>query len=85
MTHLHIENYADPIDRASSLEMVSTADAIRKVQLRNVQKQLPGADGMYPSPFCTECADEIPLGRLKVAANNILCVICATAAERWKR
>lgn len=85
MTQEQSENYADPLDRASELEMISTADAIRKVQLRNVQKQVPGPDGMYPSPFCIECNDEIPLGRLKVAANNILCVICATAAERWKR
>lgn len=85
MTHIVIENYADPLDRASELEMVATADAIRTVQLRNVQKQSPGADGLYPSPDCTECGDEIPLGRLRVAANNILCIRCATAAERWKR
>ncbi len=85
MTHLQHENFADPLDRASELEMISTADAIRNVQLRNVQKQTPGPDGLYPSPDCFECGDEIPLGRLKAAANNILCIHCATAAERWKR
>jgi RNA polymerase-binding transcription factor DksA len=85
MTHLVIENYPDPIDRASELELISTADAIRTVQLKNVQKQVPGPDGLYPSPDCYECGDEIPLGRLQVAANNILCIVCATAAERWKR
>lgn len=83
--HMHTENYADPLDRASELEMVSTADAIRTVQLKNVQKQLPGPDGLYPSPDCIECGDTIPLGRLKVAANNVLCIVCATASERWKR
>lgn len=85
MTHVQNENYADPLDRASDLAMVATADAIRTIQLRNVQKQKPGADGLYPSPDCLECGDEIPLGRLQIASNNILCVICATAAERWKR
>ena len=85
MTHIRQENYADQLDRASELELISTADAIRTVQLRNVQKQLPGPDGLYPSTACTECDDEIPLGRLKAASNNTLCVICATAAERWRR
>jgi RNA polymerase-binding transcription factor DksA len=85
MTHIQTENYADPLDRASELELISTADAIRSVQLRNVQKQLPGPDGLYPSPFCIECDDEIPLGRLQHAANNILCILCATAAERMAR
>lgn len=85
MTQEQSENFADPLDRASELEMISTADAIRAVQRRNEQKQKPGPDGMYPSPNCIECDDEIPLGRLQVAANNVLCVICATAAERWKR
>lgn len=82
MTHIRTENFADQLDRASELELISTADAIRNVQLRNVQKQLPGSDGLYPSPFCFECDDEIPLGRLKVAANNVLCLVCATAVEK---
>jgi RNA polymerase-binding transcription factor DksA len=85
MTESTHEHFPDPIDRASQLEMVARDDALREAQKRNVQKQLPGADGLYPSPFCVECDDEIPLGRLKVAANNILCIVCATAAERWKR
>ena len=85
MTHVVNTNYPDPIDRASELEMIRTEDAIRQVQLRNVQKQLPGPDGLYPSPDCLECGDEIPLGRLKVASNNILCIFCATKAERLGR
>ena len=79
------ENFPDPSDRASELEDISRGDAIRAVQLRNAQKQLPGPDGMYPSPDCIECGDTIPLGRLKVAANNILCIHCATASERLTR
>lgn len=82
MTYVVNTNYPDPIDRASELEMIRTEDAIRQVQLRNVQKQLPGPDGMYPSPDCLECGDEIPLGRLKAASNNILCLICAAAVEK---
>ncbi len=85
MTHIQHENFADPIDRASELEMISTADAIRVVQLRNVQQQLVGPDGQYPSPDCAQCGDEIPLGRLQIAANNTLCIVCASAAERWRR
>lgn len=82
MTQLQHENFADQLDRASEQEMIATADAIRTVQLRNVQKQKPGADGLYPSPFCIECEDEIPLGRLTHATNNVLCIVCATASER---
>lgn len=85
MTHLQHENFADQLDRASELELIATADAIRNVQLRNVQRQLPGSDGLYPSPDCIECGNEIPLGRLMAAANNILCIHCATAAERQTR
>lgn len=85
MTHTESVKHPDPHDQASELEMIRTEDAIRQVQKLNEQKQKPGPDGLYPSPFCIECDDEIPLGRLRVAANNILCVICASAAERWKR
>lgn len=85
MTHIVTENYSDPLDRASELELISTADAIRRVQLRNVQKQVPRADGSYPDPDCIKCENPIPLGRLQVATNNTLCIICATAAERWNK
>jgi len=83
--HVVIENFADPLDRASKLEMDARDDALRDVRMKNKQKQVPGPDGLYPSPDCLECGEPIPLGRLKVAANNILCITCATAAERWKR
>lgn len=85
MTHIQHENFADQLDRASELELISTADAIRTVQLRTVQKQLPGPDGLYPSPDCIECFNVIPLGRLMHAANNLLCIHCATAAEKLAR
>lgn len=84
MTHFVKENLPDPIDRASELEMTNTEDAIKAVRSRNRQKQVP-IDGVYPDPNCIQCDDEIPIGRLKAAANNNLCIICATAAERWRR
>lgn len=85
MTQEQSENYADPLDRASELALISTDDAIRAVQRLNQQKQLPGPDGLYPEPDCIECGEDIGIGRLTHAANNILCIHCATAAERWKR
>lgn len=85
MKRVILENHPDAHDRASELELATTADAIYRTQKLAVQKQLPGPDGLYPSPDCLECGNEIPLGRLKVAANNILCVFCATAAERMRR
>ena len=71
--------------RASSLQLATTENAIRVVQARNVKKQTPGADGEYPEPDCIECGNEIGIGRLRVAANNVMCIHCATIAERWRR
>jgi RNA polymerase-binding transcription factor DksA len=85
MTDSTHEHHPDPIDRASALELATTEDAIRVVQARNVQKQKPGADGEYPEPDCIECGNEIGIGRLRVAANNVMCIHCATIAERWRR
>lgn len=86
MTQREHEHHPDPIDRASDLELATTENAIRVVQARNVQKQNPGADGEYPEPDCIECGNEIGIGRLRVAANNVMCLFCASIAEkRWRR
>ncbi len=85
MTDSTHEHLPDPIDRASALELATTEDAIRVVQACNVQKQKPGADSEYPEPDCIECGNEIGIGRLRVAANNVMCIHCATIAERWRR
>lgn len=85
MTHPTHEHHPDPIDRASDLEMANTADAIRAVQLRNEQKQKPLPDGTYAEPDCIECGNEIGIGRLRIASNNVMCIHCATAAEKWRR
>lgn len=82
MTQEQSENYADPIDRASELEMISTADSIRQVQLRMEQKQKPGVNGVYASNECEVCGDKIPDERLRIASNNVCCTICASAMER---
>ena len=82
MTYQQTENFADPIDRASELEMISTADSIRQVQLRMEQKQKPDAHGVYESNECEGCGDTIPAERLRLASNNVCCTICAAAAER---
>lgn len=82
MTHVQVENYADPIDRASELEMVSTEDAIRAVQRRNEQKQKPDANGVYAITDCDECGDAIPAERLRIASNNVCCTICAGRMEK---
>lgn len=80
-SHIVSEKHPDPCDQASELELQRTADAIRTVQRLNKQQQVPGADGEYPAPDCKECGEEIGLGRLKVAAKNLLCIHCAAAAE----
>lgn len=82
MTHLTQENYADPLDRASELEMISTADAIREVQKRMEQKQKPDFEGRYAITECESCGDDIPEERLRIASNNLCCTICASKAER---
>lgn len=78
------ENYPDPIDRASELEMMSTEDAIRQARKGNVQKQLPNDEGEYPDPYCADCGDDINPERLRVAQNNHLCIVCATRVEKLK-
>lgn len=85
MTLLRAENHSDNLDRASELEEQFRSGRIRETQALVKQKQQPLADGTYEITDCTECGDEIGEGRLKAAPNNLICIHCATLAERHGR
>lgn len=75
---------ADFNDQASEIEDDFRATAIQQIQKRNKQQQQPRSDGSFEITECEDCGDNIGLERLKVAAQNLLCVLCASTRERWK-
>lgn len=80
-----MEKHNDVLDTASELEMASRQAAIANAQARNKQAQQPNDQGVYEIQDCIECGDEIGEGRLRAAANNLLCIHCATLKERSGR
>lgn len=78
------DRLTDVIDIASARESQDRDDAIYAARLRTKQQQLPLSNGSYEFTDCEECGNEIGLGRLKVAAQNLMCVYCASAKEKRK-
>ena len=71
---------ADILDQASELTSTLTNAYISNVQDAARPEQKPFPDGTYPHPFCVDCDDEIPAGRL--ALGRIRCIACQQDLER---
>lgn len=82
MTQIERERHTDVLDRASELEMAETQSSINRISAKVQQKQRPRPDGTYEHEDCEDCGSDIGAERLKVAANNHLCIHCAEARER---
>lgn len=78
------DRLTDLIDIASAAETRTRADALNSIRSKCKPQQLPRKDGSYEITECDECGNEIGLGRLKVAAQNLLCVYCASDKEKRK-
>lgn len=85
MTPYEKEKFTDEHDIASELEMKFTEGRIGDVRAKARQDQQPDSDGNYAILECDECGLEIGTERLKVAPRNLMCVYCATVAERKVR
>jgi RNA polymerase-binding transcription factor DksA len=82
MTQEEKEKLTDILDQASEIETRTREGLIADIQARCKPQQMPLPDGSYEFPDCDECGNEIGEGRLKVAAKNLWCVICASAKEK---
>ena len=76
------ERLTDVCDIASSLEMSFTSNAIRQAREKVRRQQEPNSGGVYATLDCVECGGDIGIGRLNAAAANLICIFCATKAER---
>lgn len=79
------EKTTDENDRASQLEMLTTASAIHDVRQRVKRQQEVRADGTYEVTECDDCGLDIDPRRLDVAIMNRLCVYCCEAMEKRSR
>lgn len=74
---------SDELDRAATLSMETTSNAVAEIQQKCKQTQSPRADGTYEIEDCEDCSNEIGEGRLRAAIKNTLCIHCATRRERF--
>lgn len=77
--------YPDPVDTASSIEAAALREHVAVARRLAQQAQVPQADGSYAVTECQECGSDIGEGRLKHAPNNLICIHCAEARERWAK
>lgn len=78
------ERTPDESDRATLVEMEANAFRLAEARRAAQQDQKPDENGNYAVTECEECGADIPLGRLRAAARNLLCVHCASAEEARK-
>lgn len=89
---MNIERNADPLDTASSIELIQNAERVAEHSRLVKQTQLPvvkvvgGVETeVYEITECETCGEEIGEGRLKAAIKNTLCIGCAEVAEKKGR
>lgn len=68
-----IENYADPIDRASAISEAHTERALADMKNRPRVK---------PTSECVDCGQPIPEARQKATGGTDHCIDCQAAMER---
>lgn len=71
---------ADDLDRAADLTQQLNDMALADVRGKARPQQTQNADGTWPSPYCVECEEEIPLARLNLG--RIRCIDCQQVLER---
>lgn len=72
-------------DQATQRETELLGAALDAARYRVRQRQAPRADGTYALTDCEECGEPIGEGRLRAAANNTVCIHCATKQEELSR
>jgi RNA polymerase-binding transcription factor DksA len=76
------EQFTDELDKAAHLTNVANEGAILLARRNMVPEQVQNADGTWPEPFCVDCGDEIPEGRLKLG--RVRCVYCQEFKEKGR-
>lgn len=79
------ERMSDPSDMATQREAEFLSDALVRSRIAVTQKQKPRPDGSYEVTDCEECGSPIGEQRLRVAANNLMCVHCQSDLESRRR
>jgi DnaK suppressor protein len=67
-------------EAVSRLTEVGVVDSMNLTEERIERALAKLADGSYG--VCDSCGGPIPVGRLKVAPESVLCVACASATRR---
>lgn len=71
---------ADDIDRAASLNLRQTEDAVRAARDKLAPEQVQNADGTWPEPDCIDCGE--PNDQRRLELGKVRCVECQTILEK---